>query len=202
MRVRLNLKKFILALLCVAVLPPALDSQETPDSIIRIGVLENARSFNLSCEGGLALVELNTGRKVKLSGRSSYLVTPSRDGVFIAGMNLKIPVRVMSLKGGKPIRIDGRRYRDTFILRKSPEGGIHVINELGLDGYVYGILPKEVNPAWPLQALKAQAVASRTYALHNLHRHDAEGYHLCATVHCQVYGGLDGESPQTNRAVD
>lgn len=82
------------------------------------------------------------------------------------------------------------------------KGGVLVIDELGLDDYVKGILPREMSPQWPPEALKAQAVASRTFALRNLNRHGSEGYDLCSTVHCQVFGGRESEDERTNRAVD
>lgn len=82
------------------------------------------------------------------------------------------------------------------------KGGILVIDELGLDDYVKGILPREMIPEWPPEALKAQAVASRTFALRSLNRHGSEGYDLCSTVHCQVFGGRESEDERTNRAVD
>jgi len=77
-----------------------------------------------------------------------------------------------------------------------------VVNELELDDYLKGILPREVSFNWPMDSLKAQAVVSRTFALKNLKRHTSEGFNLCATVHCQVYGGRDAEKDETNRAVE
>ena len=49
-------------------------------------------------------------------------------------------------------------------------------------------------PSFPMDALKAQAIAARSYALKTLNKHISEGYNLCDTTHCQVYGGLDGET--------
>ncbi len=53
-----------------------------------------------------------------------------------------------------------------------------------------------------IEALKAQAIAARTYTLHNINKHSGEGFNLCDTTHCQVYGGMDGEYESTNRAVN
>ncbi|OGR82951.1 MAG: hypothetical protein A2901_00185 [Elusimicrobia bacterium RIFCSPLOWO2_01_FULL_54_10] len=82
------------------------------------------------------------------------------------------------------------------------KGGLLVIEKVILDDYVKRILPNEVSPGWPPEALKAQAVASRTFALRSLNRHQSQGYNLCATVHCQVFGGLESEADTTNQAVD
>ena len=64
------------------------------------------------------------------------------------------------------------------------------------------MLPKEVSPGWTLEAIKAQAVTARTYALYNLNKHKADGYDICDTVHCQVYGGQGAEDWRTTKAVD
>ncbi len=174
---------------------------ETPDSIIRVGILENIQSFFLSCEGSFALVEIGNGKKIEFASPKTLQVKFSEGGFLIEGDFYKAPLRAVSLESGKALKADGRRYSDSLLIRKASKGGFHVINELGLDGYVNGILPKEVNSRWPLESLKAQAVASRTYALRNLHRHDSEGYQLCSKVHCQVFGGLESETKETTRAV-
>jgi stage II sporulation protein D len=77
-----------------------------------------------------------------------------------------------------------------------------VINEIGLEDYLAGILPEEVNPGWPIESLKAQAVVSRTYALKNLRKHEKDGFDLCTETHCQVYGGVESEKKTTTEAVE
>ena len=80
-------------------------------------------------------------------------------------------------------------------------GRLTVINELGLEDYINGILSKEVNPDWPLESLKAQAVISRTYVLKNLRKHEKQGFDVCTETHCQVYGGVESEDKRTSAAV-
>lgn len=82
------------------------------------------------------------------------------------------------------------------------DGSIGVINSLPLDQYLYGVVPCEMEPTWHTEALKAQAVAARNYALQNICKHEKEGYNLCSTQHCQVYKGYDKENPKTNEAID
>ena len=79
-----------------------------------------------------------------------------------------------------------------------------MINELNLESYLRGVVPAEMGPSqFPqLDALKAQTVAARTYAVAHLGDHEDEGYDLCATPACQVYAGADVEHPLTDRAVD
>lgn len=76
------------------------------------------------------------------------------------------------------------------------------VNVLGIDDYVKGVVPAEMPPSWHPEAVQAQAIAARSYGLHeredNLHRH----YQICDTTRCQVYRGVDGEHPASNAAVD
>jgi stage II sporulation protein D len=82
-------------------------------------------------------------------------------------------------------------------------GTLNLINELSLEDYLRGVVPREMGPeAYDnLDALKAQAVAARSYALRNLGEFAAEGYDICATPRCQVYGGRSAEHPLSDRAV-
>ena len=78
------------------------------------------------------------------------------------------------------------------------------MNRVDLEEYLYGVVPAEMGPKRfdAIEALKAQAVAARTYALAHRGQFDAEGYDLCATPKCQVYGGFPVEDPLTQAAVD
>ena len=77
-----------------------------------------------------------------------------------------------------------------------------IVNALSLEEYLYSVVPSEMLPKWPLEALKAQAVAARSEATSKLGRHKADGYDFCAEVHCQSYTGVEQETAVTNLAVD
>jgi len=101
-----------------------------------------------------------------------------------------------------PTAVAGGRYRGRFELRIS-KAAILVINVLNLEAYLRGVIPAEMGPsAFPqLDALKAQTVAARTYAVAHLGDHGDEGYDLCDTPACQVYKGVAVEHRLTDRAV-
>ncbi|MDQ7006953.1 MAG: SpoIID/LytB domain-containing protein [Acidobacteriota bacterium] len=117
------------------------------------------------------------------------------------------PTRSESLvfiaRGGGLLTVDGRPYRGMIEVVSTPQGRLRVINEINLELYLRGVVPEELGPAvWPEpEALKAQAVAARTYVLANLGQYAAEGYDICDTPRCQVYGGAASEHPMTDRAV-
>ncbi|OAT85737.1 SpoIID/LytB domain-containing protein [Desulfotomaculum copahuensis] len=94
-----------------------------------------------------------------------------------------------------------RRYRGAMEFR--PDGaGVTAINILPVEQYLYGVVPSEMPSSWPAGALKAQAVACRSYALAHMGSYAKEGFDVLATQSSQVYRGFDGESPAAIRAVD
>lgn len=99
---------------------------------------------------------------------------------------------------GAPLRFQGRRYRGSIELI-AHQDGIEVINVLDVEAYLRGVVPAEMSASWPMAALKAQAVAARSYALSLIGAHG--DYDLCADVSCQVYAGMDAERPRSDEAV-
>ncbi|HEX6851160.1 MAG TPA: SpoIID/LytB domain-containing protein [Candidatus Polarisedimenticolaceae bacterium] len=104
---------------------------------------------------------------------------------------------------GATIEVGGKGYRGVVELRVDPQGRIRPVNWLELETYLRGVVPSELGPEiWPqLEALKAQAVAARTYAVANLGQFEEGGYDLCATPRCQAYGGASAEHPLSDRAI-
>jgi len=93
---------------------------------------------------------------------------------------------------------EGRGYRGT--VRLIADGGrVRVVNVLDLEAYLRGVVPAEMQAAWPAEALKAQAVAARTYTL--LHLDPSRDYDVCATIDCQVYRGREVEHPASDAAI-
>jgi stage II sporulation protein D len=100
------------------------------------------------------------------------------------------------------LSLDGVPYRGVLEVRADPSG-LTVVNVVNLEDYLRGVVPNELSPlAFPeIEALKAQAVAARTYALRNRGKFEAKGYDLCATSACQVYKGRASEQPASDQAV-
>ena len=99
---------------------------------------------------------------------------------------------------GAPLALDGTRYRGTIEVAVE-KGALKAVNAVGLEQYLFGVVPGEVPARWPVEALKAQAVVARSYAIAG--RRSGGGFDLYADVRSQVYKGLDGERPETNAAV-
>ena len=99
------------------------------------------------------------------------------------------------------LEYDSREYRGELVLHPSPDGAIVVVNRLDVESYLCGVLPYEMSTGWPLEALKAQAVAARNYVANNIGKHRSNGFDLCNTTHCQVYRGKTGEAEDCTQAV-
>lgn len=95
------------------------------------------------------------------------------------------------------------RFRGRLLVFLNPRGSMNLVNELPLEQYLRGVVPRELGPAlYPrLEALKAQAVAARTYTLRHLGEFAGEGFDICAEPRCQVYGGMEAEHPLSDRAI-
>src|SRR6266567_2470118 len=103
-----------------------------------------------------------------------------------------------------PVRFGEKPYRGRIEVFANPRGALTVVNVIGLEDYVKGVVPNELSPGgFPaIEALKAQAIAARTYALKNRGQFASEGYDLLPTTRSQVYRGLSSEHPLSSRAVD
>jgi len=104
---------------------------------------------------------------------------------------------------GAWIEVDGSPYRGAIEISVNASNRFTIVNILNLEDYLKGVVPAELSPAvYPqLEAIKAQAVAARTYAIRHLGQFEAEGYDICATPACQVYRGVAVEQRMGNEAV-
>lgn len=121
----------------------------------------------------------------------------ARDGqLYVDGQ--RVGRRLLLEADGGFMRVNGNRYRGAIRLVAQGDT-IEVVNVLDVESYLRGVVPSEMSASWPMEALKAQAVAARSYTLTSL---DPDGsYDLCATVDCQVYRGVEVEHPRTDSAV-
>ncbi len=97
--------------------------------------------------------------------------------------------------------VEDRSYRGSLkvVLQNH---SFSVINIVSLEEYLYSVVPSEISAEWPIEALKAQAVAARSAAFSKLGRHKKDGFDMCPGVHCQVYNGVRSERPAACEAVD
>ncbi len=176
---------------------------------------------------GLSVRDLSDGRKWTLptgNGIDRWRLTPSGNVTAVQfhndqGWHLwRIPgSRVkfksdgeFSARGGLTLLVPrgsdvvGKRYRGILRLVRPYAGASSrdTVNVLDMDSYVKGVVPYEMPTSWKPQALRAQAVAARTYASWQRAQNPKRYYQICDTTSCQVYGGMAAEQASSNQAVD
>lgn len=164
---------------------------EAADRNVRIGISPNVASGTLLGSGLTARDA--SGKSFKISGGK---VKAAGGYVQIGSAKLRMPVRVQ----GPALGWEKIRYRGSLSFIQAAKG-FTVVNELDLESYIRGILKIEMNPEWPQEALKAQAILARTYAVRNAGRFAAQGFDLDATENSQMYRGMNAEDPRTDAAV-
>jgi stage II sporulation protein D len=102
------------------------------------------------------------------------------------------------------VAVEGVPYRGSLRVLVNPRGTLNLVNRVDLEEYLYGVVPAEMGPKRfdAIEALKAQAVAARTYAMAHRGQFEAEGYDICPGPKCQAYGGASVEDPLSTAAVD
>jgi len=180
--------------------PANLFSQLTV-KLVKVRVVKGVSSVTISFNGNYFFLDPESGSRYPLKNNSNYIFESDGKKILFGGRVFRSGIRAIAENSEGSFRINNHRYRGTLILVSNSKG-LNAINEIDVEQYLYGVLPKEVIPSWPKEALKAQAVISRTYALRSMSNHANEGFDLCNETHCQVYGGLDAEYERTNEAVN
>jgi len=191
---------------------------------VRIGIAKIKDSVEFKCGSPFEIVDKQNGNSL-FKGRAESIYTllfnkkagiqlkDSQENVLLGGLDKPFLIKNKSENtvitifdlsygigefwaGWQDIQYRGK------IEAVSGEDGFQLINIVNLEEYLYGVLPSEMPVNWPKQALYAQAIAARTWAMRNKNRHHHEGFNFCSTVHCQVYKGAGAEAQLTNQAVD
>lgn len=127
---------------------------------------------------------------VRLDGSKESLLIPKESNAVFMGT-----------EKDDTFTINGKKYRGmlTFAINA---GVMTAVNVVSLEDYLYGVVPSEMPQSYEIEALKAQTIAARTYAMTKLSAHTSFGYQLCDGTNCQVYKGYSGEAARTSEAVD
>ncbi|MDI9594800.1 MAG: SpoIID/LytB domain-containing protein [Atribacterota bacterium] len=169
------------------------------DFIVTVCIVNGKSDVILSSTAGL---KVQIDKKVySITAQEQLSIIASKTKVFWEERQIVSSSFRVTTQGKGFILVNNRPYRGSLTL-KNIQGHLIVINHLYLDDYIRGTIKMEINPHWPEEAVKAQIVAARTYAVKNLSRHHDQGCDFCASSHCQVYGGVNAEDPITNKLID
>jgi stage II sporulation protein D len=189
--------------------------QPALEPTVRIGLNQNASSITVqstepfTVEGrstrsatfaSALAIDANKAGPVAATDLQSRITVTLDDGAIIV---LPVGGRVRIEPTAALLQIENRAYRGALEIFGNSRRTLTVVNELLLETYLLGVVPNELNPTafGQLEALKAQAVAARTYIYRNMGQYKKEGYDICATDACQVYFGALTEDPLATQAV-
>ena len=213
------MKKLLLATMFVVTFfaLTAVSASAVVNDTVKVGlrygssVMESANLENDQGEG-FAFGYFDRDREfVELDWTDETAITMSPDGwggiqVTVTGTDMVLYTCNDDTLGVMPLDRDpitwfkGYRYRGGFEYTCSGSG-LQVVNVVGLEDYVKGVVPHEMNGNWPLEALKAQAVCARTFVCSG-GKHASYGFDVCATIDCQVYNGVSTATAISDQAVD
>jgi stage II sporulation protein D len=163
-----------------------------PDETIRVAILKNVAVVTIDGEGMLATRE--NGNAVALN--TPVVINFAKNGISVDGTVYKR----LTFSGSSAVLVNGKPYRGIAEISLG-EKGILVVNELSLEDYLVGLINCEISSAWPIEAVKAQAVIARTYALNRKEARRTSPYHLESSVIDQVYDGCEIEDSRARRGV-
>ena len=181
-------------------LPQQVSASWQPE--ISVGLSQGISEIQLSATNGKLSVYENPEQKpiLVVPQGGTLDVRMMREQLVVNGREIKGERLVIQPEPSGFIQVNHTPYRGYIAILKRT--GLTVVNYVLVEDYLYGVVPKEMPPSWNVEALRAQSVAARTFALKNRKRHSAEGFDLCSTSHCQVYEGMPAETRMTTEAVD
>lgn len=189
-----------------------------PESPVRIGLGRALTAAEVKAPGGLVVVgdgavqlQSAPGEVVRLVLVNGRIEVAALAGKQFASVRL-VPVATATPAPdpgsttpppapANPVTYNGKTYRGEMEVLVTPAGKLSAINVVNLEEYLLGVVPGEMPASWPMEALKAQAVAARSYARRNLGGYAPEGFDMVDTTASQAYGGLGAERTATSTAV-
>ena len=218
---KMKTRKFILFFVLSLLLTLSVFAENPKIRIgINFGSTAIKQSTVLKFENGFQLGDVTQGNYflpgmffadncITVSASGDKIILLSEDGYVLHEGESGFPVALHPLgseldgNGYIPFTAIGSIKYPEILSFSASAGNITVINIVDSELYFKGVLPSEVYPSWHEEALKAAAVATRTYTYHSMSgKHSKYGFDVCATTCCQVYSGITKCQPSTNKAVD
>lgn len=167
--------------------------------------VSSENGFQLGIFSGTAFIEKDNTKISELTVcfEENGISVKSNGSAIYSTPNVSEGLGLFPTKGGmdRRLKINGEEYRGGLDFKEV--GGSNVItNVVFLNNYLYGVISREMSPSWHTEALKAQAVCARNYAIQNIGKHNEYGFDLCNTTCCQTYSGTRFETENSYLPVD
>ena len=177
-------------------------SAASVDTLIemRVAIAEGVPAVTISSGSEVTLLSQDRQPLNRLAAGSSYTAQPSASGITLNGSALPAVI-LLEPASDATFNLGERSYRGRLML-VNDGGKLWAVNLVNLRSYLHSVVASEVSSSWPQEALKAQAVAARSYALTYYFKPMSPLFQLGATEYYQVYSGIGREAAETNQAVD
>jgi len=170
--------------------------------VVRVALFYEKRQVSVSTSASYEMSGLPANQLLnKGSSLASTTIRPESSGIRV-GSSLYSVTGLRITSQTKELQVEKKKYRNAIRVLKNPTGSLTVVNETDVEDYLKGVVPAEMNPTWPEEALKAQAVVSRTYAIFKNIENKDFPFTLSSDVGSQVYVGESLEHPGSSRAVE
>ncbi len=176
---------------------------QSQEQRIRVKIFPDSAAVIISVKGDYTIKQVDSDRILKYGKGLRAKVSGYKSGIIFSGHYLA--ARDIFVKLNNPnelIEINGRKFKGGLEIIKRDNGAVSVINYLPLEDYVKGISIRETSHYWPMAALKAEAVAFRTFALYRAEQFKNKEWDVTDDVYSQVYGGQEAERYRITEAVD
>lgn len=176
---------------------------------IKIGLISTSGQVKITANEKANLINLFNNKLIYKTKKNESLLIENIDGLIsIKDKNnnklgaFTVPIKLIPTKKNSLVSCKNQWYRGTLsILINNNKKNITVVNNVDLEDYLLSVVPSEIPYTWHKEVLKAQSVASRSYAVGYLGRRISKGYDLEATVEDQMYLGIKSEKKSTRGAV-
>ena len=193
---------FIITLTLMLNIGFVIPAQNSLDPVMRVLIIDDKESISLRLRGGYKIYTVNSDTPLMEGSNLLANVTATTGGLVVGEKEIKTSGVKVKVAKDSNIYVDGRQFRGDIDIVRKDNLKLMVINYIALDDYLYGVLYHEVSHRWPMEAIKAQAVAARTFALYQARQNKAQVYDLRSDIYSQMYGGRTSEKWTTTRAVD
>ncbi len=194
--------KHALKIIAVLIFLPLAVSFAAQERDVRVAIAQGAGSVGIKIKGLFEIKDLEKDKVIHRAKSLNTTVTTSRDGINFGLLKSGSGRLFIHSDDPEAIMINGRIFRGNMEFIRTSENKLLVVNYVGLEPYIQGILYHEISHYWPQEALEAQAIISRTYALYQLQENSLKDFDLTSDIYSQVYGGQTSERYRTNKAVE
>ena len=183
-------RRLAVAVLIAAALGSAAPARAAATPRIRVALAADQNAVTVESAG--AVVVAAPGAERTIEGPLFI----RREGAQVVVNEMPMGSQVRLEGDSAPLALKGMSVRGALVIT-ARDAGLLVVNDLDLEAYVKSVVPSEVPVTWPFEALKAQAIVARTFALYKKGERGGQAFDVDATVQSQVYGGLGSEDPRS-----